>query len=251
MNDDGDEHFRFHVTTAWLKRVDARELQHAPWIDSPDASDYSEPADVYTGPTRDSRQTMSASMATADANRHQNDLRAGSLADTMGRRELNGRTLMPLPQARETEVNELFMSIEQWLGPDACQEETVEVAALDDFSSSQSLGPVVSIGSGASSASAVAVSAGSAAATGSERRLGPFLAAMEPNDEGNGLGQTEASGNRVRYFINRLRLTGPISLRRHAGKYVVLTMSEENLRTMQYAVLYVDVESGELDNPIL
>lgn len=49
------------------------------------------------------------------------------------------------------------------------------------------------------------------------------------------------TGESERIFTTRLHLRGPVNRELHAGKYVVMTMSRANLKSIEYAVAYVEI----------
>lgn len=122
--------------------------------------------------------------------------------------EKAGATKIPLPNARESEVNEMFVILGSWVGSPAVIDKTV-VHPAEDSSSDSNL------------------------ARNSEQTGKP---AMYYGAKSTGKEQI---------FITRMHLQKPLEKDKHGGKYVVMTMSLSDVKSMEYAVMYVDISQGK------
>ncbi|KAL7063188.1 hypothetical protein AAHC03_01232 [Spirometra sp. Aus1] len=133
-----------------------------------------------------------------------------------------GKSLVPLPTPRESEANELYVTLERWIEASVFTERTYQ------------------------------------------HQQGQVTVTMGDENDSGGTDQTEdAAANKIvsdhpsveyppdiagrvetpeeQIFVSRLQLTAPVSSERHAGKYVVMTMSRANLKSIEYGVVYVEV----------
>ncbi|CAL8096044.1 unnamed protein product [Calicophoron daubneyi] len=137
----------------------------------------------------------------------------------------SGATRIPLPNARESEKDEIFVVLGSWAGSPAVIDKTV----------SHIIDPQLS-------------------ETGSHT--------MDPNGGGNGAGMHSQHGTygsqnsgpyygrsksnpfaqaQERIFVTRMQLQKPLEKKRHQGKYIVMTMSLADVKSMEYAVIYVEI----------
>ncbi|VDN38627.1 unnamed protein product, partial [Dibothriocephalus latus] len=99
-----------------------------------------------------------------------------------------GKSLVPLPTPRESEANELYVTLERWVEASVFTERTTQ-----------------------------------------HHQAQVTLAMKDEKDA------------REQVFMSRLQLNAPVSSERHGGKYVVMTMSRANLKSIEYGVVYVKV----------
>ncbi|KAF8567813.1 hypothetical protein P879_01578 [Paragonimus westermani] len=115
--------------------------------------------------------------------------------------QYSGATKIPLPNAREQEQNELFVVLGSWAGSPAIVDKTVSHVADGETSNVE----------GEVDASSI------------------YLAKHNsklPVDQ---------------IFITRIHFQRPLEKEKHSGKYVVMTMSLTDVKSMEYAVMYVTI----------
>ncbi|THD29052.1 Fibroblast growth factor receptor 1 [Fasciola hepatica] len=118
--------------------------------------------------------------------------------------EKAGATKISLPNARQSEINEMFVVLGSWTGSPAVIDKTV-VKRTEEVGSDTTL------------------------VQGSEQASKPTLY-YGPKPSGT-----------AQIFITRMHLQKPLEKDKHGGKYVVMTMSLSDIKSMEYAVMYVDI----------
>ncbi|GAA51840.1 fibroblast growth factor receptor-like 1, partial [Clonorchis sinensis] len=127
--------------------------------------------------------------------------------------EQNGARKIPLPNAREAERNEVFVILGSWPGSPAVVEKTIS-QAIDPASSGISR---------------------SAETTG-QHDSSPYY---------NTKPHSKIPPEQV--FTTKLNFQKPLDKEKQAGKYIVMTMSLSDVKSMEYAVIYVDIVQGKCD----
>ncbi|TGZ62480.1 hypothetical protein CRM22_007415 [Opisthorchis felineus] len=121
--------------------------------------------------------------------------------------EQNGARKIPLPNAREAERNEVFVILGSWSGSPAVVEKTIS-QAIDPASSGISR---------------------SADTTG-QHDNSPYYNT-----------KPHSKIPPVQVFTTKLNFQKPLDKEKQAGKYIVMTMSLSDVKSMEYAVIYVDI----------
>ncbi|BHF59283.1 hypothetical protein SprV_0100224000 [Sparganum proliferum] len=133
-----------------------------------------------------------------------------------------GKSLVPLPTPRESEANELYVTLERW----------IEASVFTERTYQHQQGQVTLTMGDENDSGGTDQTEDTAASK---------IVSDHPNDEypPEIAGRVEIPEEQI--FVSRLQLTAPVSSERHAGKYVVMTMSRANLKSIEYGVVYVKV----------
>ncbi|VDL97479.1 unnamed protein product [Schistocephalus solidus] len=128
-----------------------------------------------------------------------------------------GKSLVPLPTPRESEANELYVTLERWVEASVFTElNNQHQQTLSDETDTGGLDQIEDTANNNML---------------SEHSSGEYSV--------NIAGRVAMPEEQV--FVSRLQLTAPVSSERHAGKYVVMTMSRANLKSIDYGVVYVKI----------
>ncbi|KAF6779433.1 Immunoglobulin domain protein [Paragonimus kellicotti] len=115
--------------------------------------------------------------------------------------QYSGATKIPLPNAREQEQNELFVVLGSWAGSPAIVDKTVSHVADAETSNVEG----------------------------------------EVDISSNYLAKHNSKLPVDQIFITRIHFQKPLEKEKHSGKYVVMTMSLTDVKSMEYAVMYVTI----------
>lgn len=120
---------------------------------------------------------------------------------------LEGKSLVPLPNPRKSEVDELYVALEKWMNAVDFAEETYQQEVGDAGVNQREF---------------------ELQSDNAEFAIPEHLFNAEKRLQ-------------ERIFVSRLRLKAPIGRERHVGKYVIMTMSRANLKQIDYGVVFVAV----------
>nr|CAH8855864.1 unnamed protein product [Trichobilharzia regenti] len=138
--------------------------------------------------------------------------------------EQSGATKIPLPNARITEQNEVYVILGSWIDSPAIVEKTT---AYTDRSKS-----IHDMDTSSSSSASEILS--------SENNDGKR--SMYYHSKPNYAKQNHLGGEKKeQLFVTKLRFQKPLEKERHEGKYIVMTMSLSDVKSLEYIVIYVNV----------
>ncbi|CAH8855913.1 unnamed protein product [Trichobilharzia szidati] len=138
--------------------------------------------------------------------------------------EQSGATKIPLPNARITEQNEVYVILGSWIDSPAIVEKTTAYTdrskSIHDMDTSSS-----------SSSSDILPSENN------DGKRPMYYHSKQNYAKQNHLG----SEKKEQLFVTKLRFQKPLEKERHEGKYIVMTMSLSDVKSLEYIVIYVNV----------
>lgn len=147
--------------------------------------------------------------------------------------EQSGATKIPLPNARITEQNEIYVILGSWINSPAIVEKTTAYTDRLDSLHDMKTSPTSS-------------------SLNANRDLNHLQIIDSNNDEKPSIYfQPKVNYNnkhnqkKEQLFMTKLRFQKPLNKERHEGKYIVMTMSLSDVKSLEYIVIYVNIVQGK------
>ncbi|TNN09041.1 Hemicentin-2 [Schistosoma japonicum] len=159
--------------------------------------------------------------------------------------EQSGATKIPLPNARITEQNEIYVILGSWVNSPAIVEKTTpyidrsnnlhEIKISPSSSSSLSSSSLIDINPDLNHLSSMDIT------TTNNNNDKPSIY-FQPKSNYNKHNQQQfMNQKKEQLFMTKLRFQKPLNKERHEGKYIVMTMSLSDVKSLEYIVIYVNI----------
>ncbi|CAH8568501.1 unnamed protein product [Schistosoma curassoni] len=143
--------------------------------------------------------------------------------------EQSGATKIPLPNARITEQNEIYVILGSWINSPAIVEKTTAYTDRLDSLHDMKTSPTSS-------------------SLNANRDLNHLQIIDSNNDEKPSIYfqpkvnyNNKQNQKKEQLFMTKLRFQKPLNKERHEGKYIVMTMSLSDVKSLEYIVIYVNI----------